>query len=149
VNIYMICTLWTPFQAERDWKHSYREILLIPLYIYILFSMISGSKKNKISSVLLLCLFETRTFLQFLNTQWFLYFKKGLYWVVVWVVGGGERRLGVHFWTVEYYHWLGIASLIIKIFLIQEISVLSLRKRKLVLKLFWGKLKWVFTFFNC
>ena len=29
----MICTLWTPFQAERDWKNSYREILLIPLYI--------------------------------------------------------------------------------------------------------------------
>jgi len=30
VNIYMICTLWTPFQAERDWTNSYREILLIP-----------------------------------------------------------------------------------------------------------------------
>ena len=30
----MICTLWTPFQAERDWKNSYREILLIPLYIF-------------------------------------------------------------------------------------------------------------------
>ena len=35
----MICTLWTPFQAERDWKSSYREILLIPLYI--LFSMVT------------------------------------------------------------------------------------------------------------
>jgi len=23
VNIYMICTLWTPFQAERDWKNSF------------------------------------------------------------------------------------------------------------------------------
>ena len=34
MNIYMICTLWTPFQAERDWKNSYREILLIPLYIF-------------------------------------------------------------------------------------------------------------------
>jgi len=34
VNIYMICTLWTPFQAEKDWKNSYREILLIPLYIF-------------------------------------------------------------------------------------------------------------------
>jgi len=34
VNIYMICTLWTPFQPERDWKNSYREILLIPLYIF-------------------------------------------------------------------------------------------------------------------
>ena len=30
----MICTLWTPFQAERDWKNSYREILLILLYIF-------------------------------------------------------------------------------------------------------------------
>ena len=30
----MICTLWTPFQAERDWKKSYREILLILLYIF-------------------------------------------------------------------------------------------------------------------
>ena len=30
----MICTLWTPLQAERDWKNSYREILLIPLYIF-------------------------------------------------------------------------------------------------------------------
>ena len=30
----MICTLWTPFQAERDWTNSYREILLIPLYIF-------------------------------------------------------------------------------------------------------------------
>ena len=34
MNIYMICTLWTPFQAERDWKNSYREILFIPLYIF-------------------------------------------------------------------------------------------------------------------
>ena len=34
MNIYMICTLWTPFQAERDWKNSYWEILLIPLYIF-------------------------------------------------------------------------------------------------------------------
>ena len=34
MNIYIICTLWTPFQAERDWKISYREILLIPLYIF-------------------------------------------------------------------------------------------------------------------
>ena len=34
MNTYMICTLWTPFQAERDWKNSYREILLIPLYIF-------------------------------------------------------------------------------------------------------------------
>ena len=34
MNIFMICTLWTPFQAERDWKNSYREILLIPLYIF-------------------------------------------------------------------------------------------------------------------
>ena len=34
MNICMICTLWTPFQAERDWKNSYREILLIPLYIF-------------------------------------------------------------------------------------------------------------------
>ena len=37
MNIYMICTLWTPFQAERDWKNLYREILFIALYI--LFSM--------------------------------------------------------------------------------------------------------------
>ena len=34
----MICTLWTPFQAEREWKSSYREILLIPLYIFYSFS---------------------------------------------------------------------------------------------------------------
>ena len=34
MNICMTCTLWTPFQAERDWKNSYREILLIPLYIF-------------------------------------------------------------------------------------------------------------------
>ena len=34
MNIYMICTLWPPIQAERDWKNSYREILLIPLYIF-------------------------------------------------------------------------------------------------------------------
>ena len=34
MNIYMICTLWTPFQAKRDWKNSYREIFLIPLYIF-------------------------------------------------------------------------------------------------------------------
>ena len=34
MKIYMICTLWTPFQAERDWQNSYREILLIPLYIF-------------------------------------------------------------------------------------------------------------------
>ena len=34
MNIYMICTLWTPFQAERDWKNSNRDILQIPL-LYI------------------------------------------------------------------------------------------------------------------
>ena len=34
MNIYMIRTLWTPFQAERDWKNLYRETLLIPLYIF-------------------------------------------------------------------------------------------------------------------
>ena len=34
MNIYMICTLWTPLQAERDYQNSYREILLIPLYIF-------------------------------------------------------------------------------------------------------------------
>ena len=28
MNIYMICTLWTPFQAERDWKNSYREMVV-------------------------------------------------------------------------------------------------------------------------
>ena len=34
MNIYMICTLWTPFQAERDWKSSYREISKFPSNIY-------------------------------------------------------------------------------------------------------------------
>ena len=34
MNIYMICTLWTPFQAERDWKKSYREISKFPSNIY-------------------------------------------------------------------------------------------------------------------
>ena len=38
MNIYMICTILTPFQAERDWKNSYRYSLNSPL-IYILFSM--------------------------------------------------------------------------------------------------------------
>ena len=38
MNIYMICTLWTPFQTERDWKNSYRDSLNSPL-IYALFSM--------------------------------------------------------------------------------------------------------------
>ena len=36
----MICTLWTPFQAERDWKKIIpRDSLNSPL-IYILFSMV-------------------------------------------------------------------------------------------------------------
>ena len=34
MNIYMICTLWTPFQAERDWK-KFLSIYSI-LYGYIL-----------------------------------------------------------------------------------------------------------------
>ena len=26
-TLYMICTLWNPFQTERDWQNSYRVIL--------------------------------------------------------------------------------------------------------------------------
>ena len=37
MNIYMNCTLWTPFQAERDWQNSYRGIVSIPFYEYSLF----------------------------------------------------------------------------------------------------------------
>ena len=36
----MICTLWTPFQAERDWQNSYRRIVKIPLQ-YIFYSLCS------------------------------------------------------------------------------------------------------------
>ena len=50
MNIYMICTLWTPFQAERDWKNSYREILLIPLYIF--YSLWSQLNPKKFSIIL-------------------------------------------------------------------------------------------------
>ena len=38
LHIIVICTLWTPFQAERDWKNSYREILQIPLQ-YVFYSL--------------------------------------------------------------------------------------------------------------
>ena len=34
MNISMICTLQTTFQAERDWKNAYREISKFPSNIY-------------------------------------------------------------------------------------------------------------------
>ena len=48
---YMICTLWTPFQAERDWQNSFPRDFLNSTLIYILFSLASIEKS--------LCKFET------------------------------------------------------------------------------------------
>ena len=69
MNIYMICTLWTLFQAERDWKNSYREILLIPLYIvYSLWlKLFSSCINSEFRQILSLChcqvLLSKRSFL--------------------------------------------------------------------------------------
>jgi len=76
VNIYMICTLWTPFQAERDWKNSYREILLIPLYNSILYDCI-------LYVFIDICERTSVLFFRWENlTLGQIFFKKGFMWLV-------------------------------------------------------------------
>ena len=43
MNIYVICTLWTTFQAERDWQNSYRRIVKFHSNIYSIFFAYSTS----------------------------------------------------------------------------------------------------------
>ena len=87
MNIYMICTLWTPFQAERNWQHSYPRDFLNSTLIYILFSLVGAHNRH----VLWQCFLEKSS--KFSKWKKFLSFRDFIFQTIFSVLQCSGRRL--------------------------------------------------------